>query len=81
MLMIDKFNEVNAFGDNKELEDVIGLLYAHRIYISDALDEELAEDVLRAIEIFLETDEEYDGDEEEAWRRLLNTHIEELLKE
>ena len=77
--MIDKFIEVEAFENCTDLEDILGFVYGQRIYISDVLDEDFPEDILKATEKFLETDVEYDGDEREAWKRFLNSNIEELF--
>ena len=79
MKVIERLNELEVFEDCKELEDILGYVYGLRIYVSDVLDENLPEDVLKATERFLETDEEYDGDEKEAWKRFLNSNIEELF--
>jgi len=79
MLVIDKFNEVEAFGKDKSVKEILNFVYNHRIYVSDVLDENFPEDILKATEKFLETDKEYDGDEEKAWERFLKSNIEELL--
>lgn len=78
MKVIDRFNEVEAFGENKSIDEILNFVYSHRIYIENVLDENFPNDILNATNRFMEIDE-YDGCERSAWGRFLNSDMEKLL--
>ena len=80
MKVYERFNELNVFGENQTVENILGRVYNNRIYISDVLEQDLPMDLIEATEVFMASDVEYDGDEKKAWERFLNMDMEYLIE-
>jgi len=81
MKVIDRLNEIKVFGnDPVSVEKAVAFLYQHRVYVVDLLDEDIPEDLHKAIENFLDNLVYYDGDESQLWKDLLNLDYETLVR-
>ena len=55
-------------------KDIISFVYQHRITVWELLYEDLDEKTFSYVKKFLDNFDDYDGDESNAWKKILNAY-------